>query len=187
MPSIIDQLAHHGQRVMLTLGDYQQIWREQGVTSLPDLPRDPSFQCFSCLAASFAVGEVYPVWWIDPDVEKFVSHCHHNRRPITFEKLMHNKRLCCEMLARRQLLTRGERPHHIVICEHSQSQRVTVVKDGCKELLACLWQGKGWEPLTVVQVSGKDWSNSWLDMGFILHWRQEQTVRKQAKLKDSLS
>ncbi|MEI6757650.1 MAG: hypothetical protein FDX18_09110 [Chlorobium sp.] len=184
MPTTIDQLAHPGQGTRLTHGDYQQIWREQGATSLPDLPEDPVFRRFSSTAAIFAAGAVYPVWWTDPEGERFVSHRHQNRQPITFQELMEHEPLCREILERRQLHGRGQRAHSLVICEHCQSHGVTVVKDGCKELLSVLWQGKSLHPLIVVQVSGRDWSGSWGDMGFILHWRQEHSLRTQEKLKE---
>lgn len=162
-----------GQMTSLSLEDYKHIWQEQRATSLPDLPRDPVFERFSSKADSFAIGSVYPVWWIDPGGTGFVSHHDPNRQPVAFSELLNHDHLCREMLERRQINGQRQRVHPLIICEYCSTYDVTVVKDGCKELLAILYHEKSQQLLTVVQVRGADWSCSWRDMGFILHWRRK--------------
>lgn len=145
----------------------------QGATSQAERPRDAGYRRYVTTIVGFVDDLVYPAWWTDPSRIRFVHHMSPEATPVTFREILEIPRLRDEILDKRDLSRKRPVPH--AITAHCAATGIRVVKDGCKEILSLLVEGKDL-PLEVVEVSGSDWSSSFGDMGRILeHLRKRGT------------
>ncbi len=168
---------------LINEADYLETWRQQGAESLEDRPRDPTYRRYACTVHSFVDDLVYPTLWIDPRYREFVSYTDPAGLPIRCSEVVAYPHLYREIAERRRECSRGRgRTHAHVVVEHCAATGVRVVKDGCKELLAHLCED-GDRALLVTEVSGDDWSGSFVDMARILFHRAVETADSIASVK----
>lgn len=126
-----------------------------------ELPRDATFWRYECSLNDLLANPVYPVWFTDPTRRCFVNYNDPAATRITFNELVVNDYLREKKLQSVQFS--GQSAPLKLIVEYCACCEARVVKDGCKRLLRKAYAGKN-VVFEIVEVSGRDWSDSQYDM-----------------------